>query len=492
MSNSEKSIQQLIRARAKEIAQKLENAGQTIYEKDSDGVPQPKNFPEALVAIKELLESNRRLFSVVNRLEAALPKKEETKFSPDELGSLFLTGRRYDDLYESMFGMSPPSIAILAINDFVNDQERFEIIDPNALQWASQLEAAYEPPKLTYTSIEIGGKQYSAPISNEFWLKDKKNGCNYILTYQPSQGGAIAVKIMGDYEFEQEILNVVKELKLSILQSPMIRGQIIEMQGGSDFRVVDIGEQPFPVISDKLRHELETNVINLFQKKEEFEKYGLPLKRSVILAGPPGCGKTMIERWLASQVRGEVTTIWVTAKSIEDSYDVASVFEIARKLSPALVIMEDLDLIAGTRQEHIFGNRGASSLGEMLNQLDGLTPNESIVLIGSTNSVASLDSALSERPGRFDRIYEVGKPEPEHAVQIAAAYLKSRGVDDSVIEGLNFSAINKGDFTGAQIVEIVKGAIFNAINLGKPVSDRMLASSAQGLEEQRRLLKGNK
>ena len=493
MSDSVKLVQKAIRVQARELQQKLIDQSKELgleLVSNENGVPVPKDFPQALESIAEMLTLNERLFLLVKKLEELLPKKDsdEESLTLEEFQAFFLTGNKHEDMYDSMFGMSPPGIALIALDGFMKDTNRFDIIDPNSIEQARFLSKPYSPPKLTHANIEVAGKLHSVPVSSEFWVFDKKLGEKFIVSYGPTPQGGIAAQVLGNYEKEEKSIELIKDLKMAILQSPLIRGQIIEMQGGDNFTVVDIGDQPFPVIDPTLKHELETNVINLFNKEEEFKKYGLPLKRSVILAGPPGCGKTMIERWLAAQVRGKVTTIWVTAKSIRNAEDVQAVFEIARKLSPAMVVMEDLDLISGTRNG-LFGNNGTGSLGEMLNQLDGLTNNESLVLIGSTNSVSSLDAALSDRPGRFDRIYQVGCPNGDLAKTIGQNYLRARGVSEEIIESLSLKPIMTGEFTGAQLVEIVKGAIFEAIQLDKPVSDRMIASSCRGLEEQRRLIK---
>ena len=67
--------------------------------------------------------------------------------------------------------------------------------------------------------------------------------------------------------------------------------------------------------------------------------------------------------------------------------------------------------------------------------------------------------ALRDRPGRFDRIYQIGRPSAELAEQIARYYLKERGISEEIIEGLSYTSLAKGDLTGAQIVEVVKGGI---------------------------------
>ncbi len=487
MPNQLKAMQKLIRQQARLITRERaeqRKAEATEMECDTNGRPIPKNFEQALQAVQAFLVRHNALFDLVAELEKLLPKNVEAPepLTLEGLRGIFLENNRYCDGFNSMFGMSPPTIALVCLDEFMKNAERFEIVNPNSIPEAKDLQLPYAPPKITHTTVEIGGKFLSVPIQGEFWVRDKLLGCPFIIEYGPSPTGGVVVTVDASDNDEAKAVDLIKELKLAILKSPYIKGQIIEITSGSDFHVVDIGEQPHPIISKELQSELEKNVINLFEKKEEFDRYGLPVKRSVILAGPPGCGKTMIERWLAAKVRGKVTTIWVTAKSITSPSDVASVFEMARKLSPSLVIMEDLDLISGTRN-HFHGN----ALGEMLNQLDGLTSNDSLVLVGSTNRVSSLDEALADRPGRFDRVYEVGKPESELAKLIAQQYLEKRGVSEATRQSLDYASVATGEFTGAQIVEVVKGAIFEAIHRRCEINDVCLKASSKGLQAQRRL-----
>jgi SpoVK/Ycf46/Vps4 family AAA+-type ATPase len=243
-----------------------------------------------------------------------------------------------------------------------------------------------------------------------------------------------------------------------------------------------------PIISKELSDELEKNVLNIFDKGDQFRAMGQAICRKIILSGGPGNGKTMIERFLASRLRGKVTTIWVSAKSIEHREHIDDIFEIARKLSPALVIMEDLDLISGTRSH--FGNE--SMLGELLNQLDGLKKNDAIVIVASTNCVADLDEALNDRPERFDRIFEVGKPTSDLAQEIATQYLLNKcNVPEATIKSLNLAKYFKDqEFSGAQIVEVIRGAIFEAIHrgLGSDINEQCLKASKDGLLKQRDLI----
>lgn len=450
-------------------------------------VPDPKAFEEALKSVAEFIDSQNKLFNLINQLSRLLPPKNEKKEEPweaDEFESMFITGHHGYDPYNNAFSVVPSTIALVALNDFFQNNERFQIVDPTTLEYHSKCKFAYEPPALTHTTFEIASEVFNVPISNEIWFVDKKENLKYIVNYKAEDGGSVSVFIKAHPDERRSAIDLGLEIKKNVLTSRFLRGQILEIDKNSGFRVVDIGEHQMPVISNEMMVELEKNVINLFDKEDSFRGYGLPIKRSVILEGPPGCGKTMIARYLATRLKGRVTTVWVTAKSIEDSSDVSRVFDIARKLSPALVVMEDLDLISGTRESSIFGN-GDNCLGEMLNQLDGLTSNDSIVLVGSTNDVNSLDDALKDRPGRFDRIYEIGHPDQDLAEIIARSYLQKCGVAQEQIDKMTLASILTGSYSGAQIVEIVKGGIFEAIHRGTEIDDRCIKVSKDGLDKQK-------
>jgi cell division protease FtsH len=247
-------------------------------------------------------------------------------------------------------------------------------------------------------------------------------------------------------------------------------------------------DQQFPIIDKYLNSELSKNVLNMFDKADEFAKFGLPAKRAIILEGGPGNGKSMICRWLAKRLKQKgVTTFWVTAKSILGNSNVADIFDMARNLSPSLIIMEDMDLITGSRNNP-FAREETGALGELLNQMDGLTKNENVVIVATTNKVNSLDEALSDRPGRFDRVYKVGLPQKDVAEQIAKSFLLASGLSDLAVSEMDFSPVTDGTLSGAQIIEIIKGGFFEAIHVGKDLDSLCIKRSAKGLEDQRRAM----
>lgn len=443
--------------------------------------------------IKELLafhEKDGEFYDVIDELKSLLPKKKPVKpYTVDNFKSEFFGYPEEKRCHTARENLSPVSIALLVLRDLFKDTERFTMFDPltfpgfdklDVIQKITLQSSMGEP---TYTSIHVIGEQKEeAPVSGSFWLHDKKHDCKMIVFYAIKMG--LSITAQGSVKDGDKVFKFVSEVEEMIMSSRYLRGQILEMNGSS-FSIIDLKDQVLPAVEEDLKDELHKNVLNIFAKAEEFKAYNLPAKRAIILEGPPGCGKTMIARYLAQHLRGKTTVLWTSAKSIGDTDDIATLFSLARKLSPALLIMEDLDLIAGTRSDD------QEFLGELLTQLDGLLPNDNLVVVASTNEVKSLDKALNDRPGRFDRIYQITKPSPMLAEKIARHYLMERAVDPEVIQQLNYDLFcRSGDLTGAQIVEVCKGGIYEAIHRRTALSDLCIAASYGGLKKQRKMITG--
>ncbi len=136
---------------------------------------------------------------------------------------------------------------------------------------------------------------------------------------------------------------------------------------------------------------------------EDLEAYPPRLRsRSLILAGEPGLGKTLLCRWMAE--RYPVTTLWVTPGAVK-GVGPTVIMEIARSLRPTLAILEDLDVASGDRR--------GGPLGDLLSQLDGFTSMEGVAVVATTNHPEVLDEALDprKRPGRFHRFITLDRPD---------------------------------------------------------------------------------
>ncbi|XP_665477.1 ATPases of the AAA+ class [Cryptosporidium hominis TU502] len=157
----------------------------------------------------------------------------------------------------------------------------------------------------------------------------------------------------------------------------------------------------------------------------------------VLLYGPPGCSKTLMAKAVATEskmnfisVKGpELFSKWVG----ESEKSIREIFRKARQNSPCIIFFDEIDAI-GVNRESMSNTSDVSTrvLSQMLNEMDGITTNKQVIVIGATNRPDLLDSALL-RPGRLDRIIYIGLPDSKARKKILNIYLKSKNyiqIDD--------------------------------------------------------------
>ena len=202
------------------------------------------------------------------------------------------------------------------------------------------------------------------------------------------------------------------------------------------------------ILSQSVKQQLLTNVEVFLKHFLQFRAAGLKTRRGVILAGPPGTGKTLIGKVIAGA--GNTTMLWVLPRHLQSTEDVATVVAAARFLSPTILFFEDLDLIGEDRD-----SSRSSLLGELMNQLDGASENDGIVSIATTNRLEVIEGALRNRPGRFDRVIEIGLPDGEARRQLLMRLLRASAITEVEIRELS----ERSDgLTPAQLEEAVNTA----------------------------------
>jgi ATP-dependent 26S proteasome regulatory subunit len=149
---------------------------------------------------------------------------------------------------------------------------------------------------------------------------------------------------------------------------------------------------------------VERQVVGVGAHRARLLASGQHLKRGLLLYGPPGTGKTHTVRYLVGRTEG-VTVIELTGAAL---HLIAEACSVARTLAPAIVVVEDVDLIAE--------DRGAFAgqhplLFQLLNEMDGLGEDVDVVFLLTTNRADLLEPALAARPGRVDQAVELGLPD---------------------------------------------------------------------------------
>ncbi len=239
-------------------------------------------------------------------------------------------------------------------------------------------------------------------------------------------------------------------------------------QGIVDFCDVDTTNWEEVIVKPHVRDMISRNTSGILTNIDAFHSIGMSPSRNVLLISPPGMAKTMIFRATAGELVDKCTILWCTGKSIESASNVTAIFAAARELAPCVVMIEDMDLFGGDRS-----SGGISSnwiLNEFLSCLDGMQSNPGVVVMASTNDVASMDEALVNRPGRFDVKVEMPYPDKDDRHQMIHSFLKSHCAcfDKTVTPEIFDHVLEATDgMTGAYIKDLVKCAIINAVNEGR-------------------------
>lgn len=224
-------------------------------------------------------------------------------------------------------------------------------------------------------------------------------------------------------------------------------------QGGMQLRVVPTPTETRAdlILEDEVWSAVTRNVDRMFERMEILEQSGLGGNRGLLLAGPPGTGKTALCRALAADYEGKATVVIVSASV--GSYMLGTLYERLNDLSPALVLVEDLDLIVGHREDG-----AGSGLIQFLTVLDGLmTRHTGVVTIATTNDPRAIDSAAT-RAARFDQLVFLGLPSREARKAILELYLAS--IDH--VADLEALAERSEGLSGADLREVVRSSVLDA------------------------------
>ena len=215
---------------------------------------------------------------------------------------------------------------------------------------------------------------------------------------------------------------------------------------------------------DRLKEEVREAVEWPLKYQEAFEHVGASAPRGILLHGPPGTGKTLVARALAREtdsnfisVKGpELLSKWVG----ESERGVREIFRKARQAAPCVIFFDEIDSLAPARGTDSGTHVTENVVSQMLSEMDGLEDLHDVVVMGATNRLDMMDEALL-RPGRFDRIIEVPKPDAAGRVQILRIHARGRPLDGAVDYGR--LADQTDGMGGAELRAVVDGAAMAAL-----------------------------
>jgi cell division protease FtsH len=317
----------------------------------------------------------------------------------------------------------------------------------------------YETGAVEFADVPLAdGRQLACIKRGLFLIKEPMGGPLALLVGLEIFQGKITVETMAPDRDQAE--RFLRRLSRLAQHGGAFRGHVLSVQGDCNGRLsinfhhLPTVERDALILPEDLLRRIERHTIGFTRHAEKLRQAGRHLKRGLLLHGPPGTGKTLSAMYLASQMPGR-TVLLMTGASVGA---LESACRLARMLTPATIILEDVDLI-GTVREHQTVSANAL-LFELLNQMDGLSDDTDLLFVLTTNRPDVLEPALAARPGRIDQAIEVPPPDASCRRRLLELYgkgLKTEGVDwDRLVE-------RTAGASGAFIRELLrKAAIFAA------------------------------
>ena len=225
--------------------------------------------------------------------------------------------------------------------------------------------------------------------------------------------------------------------------------------------------------ADVEKGELE-EIVEFLKDPAKFQRLGAKIPRGVLLVGPPGTGKTL----LAKAVAGEagVPFFSISGSDFVEMFvgvgasRVRDLFEQAKKESPSIVFIDEIDAVGRQRGAGLGGGHDEreQTLNQLLVEMDGFSANQGVIVIAATNRPDILDSALL-RPGRFDRQVVVDSPDLKGRIEILKVHARNKPLAPEV--DLSVIAKSTAGFTGADLANLLNEAALLSARHGKEAID---------------------
>ena len=227
------------------------------------------------------------------------------------------------------------------------------------------------------------------------------------------------------------------EIRAASVEHNVFRGQVLSFGGdvfGHGRTLLRFHRRPVLradqlVLAPDTRALVHRQVVEVARHKDRLVAAGQHLKRGVLLYGPPGVGKTHTVRYLLGNLTG-TTVVQLTGDAL---HLVAEACSIARTLQPAMVVVEDVDLIAEDRGMHPGQH---PLLFQLLNEMDGLAEDADVVFLLTTNRPDLLEPALAARPGRVDQAVEIPLPDAGARRALVELYRGSLRLDPGAVDSV--------------------------------------------------------
>jgi ATP-dependent Clp protease adapter protein ClpS len=321
----------------------------------------------------------------------------------------------------------------------IHEEHRYETLTIARLTRDGRNAQAIAPAE--YHDVDVGESLPVKCLNNGLWLC-QTDGLRYAVVlsshreYGYESGTRIEIAVPVGADSAEFVQRCFSELESAVNAARSYRGKILSLDRDTDYRGRSRGimvhklpqvQREDVILPEATLRLLDRNVLSFVGNRPQLRRLGQSTRKGILLYGPPGTGKTHTIRYLASNLPGH-TTLIITAAQVEL---LPHYMSLARLLQPAMVVIEDVDLIARDRGD--MGPCEESLLNALLNEMDGLKEDADILFILTTNRPEDLESALASRPGRIDQAIEVPVPDEIGRKKLVQLYGRGLPLGDAVV-----------------------------------------------------------
>ena len=300
------------------------------------------------------------------------------------------------------------------------------------------------------------------------------------LTYSSSEGPAKIVfasceNTEAAIEKYNTFLKAITSYQIDSIKKS--KGKIVEINSDYNYNLITFPKTSWDdvILPDTQKTSIRSSIEGFFKSEKLYKDLGIAWQRGLLMIGPPGNGKTLACRAIASESGVPFVMARLDARS--GDYMLGLAWKMARTLSPAVICLEDVDRLFA------HGGNGRTSLTYFLNLLDGIQKNNhGILFIGTANHPEHIDKALVNRPSRFDRVFKIEVPNQDSRRKYLASLVKQFKISEEAIIR-TIEATDK--MSMAFLKEIVTQACLTAVFDGKLApDDNYLIEAALALKKQ--------
>jgi hypothetical protein len=298
------------------------------------------------------------------------------------------------------------------------------------------------PASIEYENLPVGPGRSHPCMTRGLALLSSPEGPAAIFVHPAEQHrpgrSDLGVEVMTSVEgLAPKLLAELREL---MRERNVFRGQMVSLEstvwGGTE---VVFHERPAlrrddVILPENVLRDVERHTLLVGERASTLLAARRHLKRGLLLYGPPGTGKTHTVRWITAEL-ADTTVIVLSGGSLGA---LGPVCRLARELAPSLLVLEDVDLVAG---ERTMRGHGGPLLFELLNELDGMADDANVAVVLTSNRPELLEPALAARPGRVDLAVEIPLPDADCRRRLFELYARGMTLDladlDAVIRRTN-------------------------------------------------------